>query len=206
MMAFITRSSVKPEPARWLVWLALAISLWLVALPSRAEGINPRLASLALQDGYLVANTRFAIQLNPTLSDALDEGVPLAFRLQFRLNRPRLFAWWQQLSGGFEPTAEQQYKLSFHSLTQTWRVSVGGALYKSYPTLNDALAAIGAIRGWRVLGKAAVGKSRLSEFAGEVRLSLDISQLPRPFQLSALGATDWKLESDWTPMALEGEH
>ena len=62
---FITRSSVKPEPARWLVWLALAISLWLVALPSRAEGINPRLASLALQDGYLVANTRFAIQLNP---------------------------------------------------------------------------------------------------------------------------------------------
>ena len=181
MMAFITRSSVKPEPTRWLVWLALAISLWLVALPSRAEGINPRLASLALQDGYLVANTRFAIQLNPTLSDALDEGVPLAFRLQFRLNRPRLYAWWQQLSGGFEPTAEQQYKLSFHSLTQTWRVSVGGALYKSYPTLNDALAA-------------------------EVRLSLDISQLPRPFQLSALGATDWKLESDWTPMALEGEH
>ena len=134
MMAFITRSSAKPEPARWLVWLALAISLWLVALPSRAEGINPRLASLALQDGYLVANTRFAIQLNPTLSDALDEGVPLAFRLQFRLNRPRLYAWWQQLSGGFEPTAEQQYKLSFHSLTQTWRVSVGGALYKSYPT------------------------------------------------------------------------
>jgi hypothetical protein len=124
MMAFITRSSAKPEPARWLVWLALAISLWLVALPSRAEGINPRLASLALQDGYLVANTRFAIQLNPTLSDALDEGVPLAFRLQFRLNRPRLYAWWQQLSGGFEPTAEQQYKLSFHSLTQTWRVSV----------------------------------------------------------------------------------
>ena len=54
--------------------------------------------------------------------------------------------------------------------------------------------------------KAAVGKSQLSEFAGEVRLSLDISQLPRPFQLSALGATDWKLESDWTPMALEGEH
>lgn len=57
-----------------------------------------------------------------------------------------------------------------------------------------------------MLSKAGVGKSRLGEFAGEVRLMLDISQLPRPFQLSALGATDWKLESDWVPMALEGEH
>ena len=145
-----------------------------------------------MQDGYLVANTRFAIQPTPPSATrwtkALEAGV-----LQLS-EPPACGAWWQQLSGGFEPTAEQSSKNCRLSLTQTWRVSVGGALYKSYPTLNDALVAIGAIRGWRVRARCG-GKSRpeglLVMWAG-----FDISQLPRPFQLSALGATDWKLESD----------
>lgn len=212
MMAFTTRLFARPELTRWLAAGLTLLALLCAAAPARAaearsgDAIVPKLATLALQDGYLVANTRFAIQLNPTLSDALDEGVPLTFRLQFHLSRPRLYAWWRQFSEGFDPTAEQLYKLSFHALTQTYRVSIGGTLYKTYPSLNDALAAMGSIRSWRVLSKAGVGKSRLGEFAGEVRLMLDISQLPRPFQLSALGATDWKLESDWAPMVLEGEH
>lgn len=28
-------------------------------------------------------------------------------------------------------------------------------------------------------------------------MQLDISQLPRPFQISALGNKDWALSSDW---------
>ena len=31
----------------------------------------------------------------------------------------------------------------------------------------------------------------------ELRLRLDITQLPRPFQISALGNKEWSLNSDW---------
>jgi len=30
-----------------------------------------------------------------------------------------------------------------------------------------------------------------------LRLRLDITQLPRPFQISALGNKDWSLSSEW---------
>ena len=101
MMAFTTRLFARPELTRWLAAGLTLLALLCAAAPARAaearsgDAIVPKLATLALQDGYLVANTRFAIQLNPTLSDALDEGVPLTFRLQFHLSRPRLYAWWR---------------------------------------------------------------------------------------------------------------
>ena len=83
MMAFTTRLFARPELTRWLAAGLTLLALLCAAAPARAaearsgDAIVPKLATLALQDGYLVANTRFAIQLNPTLSDALDEGVPL---------------------------------------------------------------------------------------------------------------------------------
>ncbi len=201
MMAFTTPCSAKPKPRGWgWGWLALCLLLTVCSGVARAESIVTKVATLDVQDGALVASTRFAVQLNPTLVDALEGGVALSFKLEFQLTRPRLYAWWRQLADGFDATADQSYKLTYHALTQSWRVSVG-SLYQSYPTLNDALTSIGAIRGWRVLPKSMVGKSRLSDFGGQVRLALDIAQLPRPFQLSALGAAEWKLDSGWVALA-----
>lgn len=34
-------------------------------------------------------------------------------------------------------------------------------------------------------------------YVGAVRLRLDTSQLPKPFQVNALGSREWQLSSDW---------
>jgi hypothetical protein len=34
-------------------------------------------------------------------------------------------------------------------------------------------------------------------YLAALRLRLDINQLPRPFQISALGNKDWSLAADW---------
>ena len=39
--------------------------------------------------------------------------------------------------------------------------------------------------------------SRGSVYAAAVRMRLDVSQLPKPFQLNALASRDWNLSSDW---------
>lgn len=199
MMAFTTPCSAKPKPRGW-GWLALCLLLTGVQRHGAGRVYRDQSGDAGCARRALVASTRFAVQLNPTLVDALEGGVALSFKLEFQLTRPRLYAWWRQLADGFDATADQSYKLTYHALTQSWRVSVG-SLYQSYPTLNDALTWIGAIRGWRVLPKSMVGKSRLSDFGGQVRLALDIAQLPRPFQLSALGAAEWKLDSGWVALA-----
>ena len=36
-----------------------------------------------------------------------------------------------------------------------------------------------------------------STYTAALRMRLDTSQLPRPFQLSALGSRDWNIGSDW---------
>jgi hypothetical protein len=36
-----------------------------------------------------------------------------------------------------------------------------------------------------------------STYTAAVRMRLDTSQLPRPFQLSAVGSRDWNIGSDW---------
>ncbi len=194
-MAFITR---------YLARLSLLLLLAggpLAALA--AEAIVPRQAALELNDGALTLKSRYAIELNPTLLDALDQGVALTFRLEFELTKPRMYAYWRQLSDWFDPTASQSWRLSWHPLTRQYRVSTG-TLFQSYTRLEDALALIGASRSWRVLGRDQVGHSRAGDFAGRLRLYLDTTQLPRPFQLNILKSSDWTLDSGWQAVAAEG--
>ncbi len=136
---------------------ACLISPWAQAEP---RGAQARVASAELVEGALAVNTRFTVHLNPTLLDALEQGVPLTFRLDFELTRPRSYALWRRVADWFEPTAQIYYKLSYLSLTQQYRISSGG-LYQNHLTLNDALASIGGIRGWRVLPREAVGKAKI---------------------------------------------
>jgi hypothetical protein len=36
-----------------------------------------------------------------------------------------------------------------------------------------------------------------ASYVASLRLRLDVTQLPKPFQLSAMSNRDWTLESDW---------
>ena len=175
----------------------------LSALPAQAaEDIVARRLSARIEDGTLALSTRYQTTLPAPLQDALQQGVPLTFQLTFELTRPRTTAWWQQLTNLFEPTATLSFKLVYYRLTNRYRVAIGG-LASNYGSLNEALSAVGSIAGWRVLDVSGLDSDRQHELRGRVRLELDISQLPRPFQLNALGSRDWKLESDWITVAPE---
>ena len=163
------------------------------------SAITSKLATGELSRGAFTVNARFAIRLNATLEDALQQGVPLTFRLDFYLTRPRVYSYWRQLATWFEPTASQQYKLSYHSLSGQFRVSAG-SLYLNFPRLDDALMVIGATRGWQVLTASQVGSTSVTDFAGNLRLRLDTTQLPLPFQLNILKSSEWALDSGMVPL------
>ena len=200
-------SSAADPSRRWHNWLALAaLLLALVGLQPAAHAaaapLENRLAALVLSDGSLVVNSRFAVTLNPTLVEALEQGVTLTFRLEFELTRPRSTSWWQELTSGFSPEISQFYRLSWHPLTRQYRVNFGG-LYLSFARLEDALAMIGSARYWQVLPRSSVDGQPLKSFAGRLRLRLDTAQLPKPFQLNILKSTDWSLDSGWITVSGE---
>ncbi|MFZ5456785.1 MAG: DUF4390 domain-containing protein [Pseudomonadota bacterium] len=139
-------------------------------------------------DGYQLS-TDVSIALSPRLAEAVTRGVALYFVLEFEISRPR----WYWLD---EDVVErsQTYRLSYHALTRQYRVSTG-ALHQSFDTLDEALKLIGRLRNWHV-----VDYSRLTpgeSYVAALRLRLDVTQLPKPFQLSAMSNRDWTLESEW---------
>lgn len=196
MMVFITRCLKRLEPV--VAGALLALGLMLTSASCRADEIPVLRAEARVDDGRLELATRFRLQLPATLQDAVQQGVPLTFRLEFELTRPRLYSLYYNWFGS---SASLSYKLSYYRLTNSYRVSMG-SLSNSYNSLNEALASVGLISGWRVLDVSDWTRSDQERIGGRVRLLLDTSELPRPFQLGALGSSDWSLSSGWTTLNL----
>ncbi len=185
---------------------SISLVLWLLvcAVPTaQADGILARRADAELtQDGQLSLSTRFQTKLSSSLNDALAQGVTLTFRLEFELTRPRSTAYYLNLKEWFEPHASLTFKLSYQSLTSRYRVTIG-SFSNYYRSLSEAMGALGSIQDWRVLQSGALDPRNPGSVAGRVRLVLDISELPKPFQLNALGSGEWSLSSNWTSITMK---
>jgi len=167
----------------------LAFFLGAAAPPAAAEGIEVKRAALvAAEDGYFL-EAEFDITLTHILEDALNKGIPLYFSLEFALTRPRWY-WFNEKV--FE--TRQLYRVSYNALTRQFRVGVG-TLYQNFASLPEAIAFLSRVRLRDVAEPGALPKG--SNYAAELRMRLDTSQLPRPFQVSAVGSRDWNVSSDW---------
>jgi hypothetical protein len=167
----------------------LAFFLGAVAPPAAAEGIEVKRAALvAAEDGYFL-EAEFDITLTHILEDALNKGIPLYFSLEFALTRPRWY-WFNEKI--FE--TRQAYRVSYNALTRQFRVGVG-TLYQNFASLPEAIAFLSRVRVRDIAEPGALPKG--ASYAAELRMRLDTSQLPRPFQVSAVGSRDWNVSSDW---------
>jgi hypothetical protein len=53
------------------------------------------------------------------------------------------------------------------------------------------------LRNWVVAERGEKGLRAGDTYEAALRLRLDVTQLPKPFQITALGNKDWSLASDW---------
>ena len=186
MTAFFTRCFKKTS----LLFALAALSLLPPVMPSaRAEGIEVRHAALvAGEEGYFL-EADFEIALNATLEDALNKGVPLYFLLEFEVSRPR----WYWLNEKVLST-QQRYRLSYNVLTRQYRLGVG-SLYNNFGALPEALDFLSRVRRRQVLEPRVLTPG--NTYTAGVRMRLDVSQLPKPFQLNALASREWNFGSEW---------
>ena len=186
MTAFSTRCSRK------LSQLAALVALWLgfaIPLVAHANGIEVRKAALlATEEGY-VLEAEFDVGLTPTLEDALNKGVSLYFTLEFDLIRPRWYWFNEKIAN-----AQQQYRLTYNALTRQYRMGVGN-LYQNFGTLTEALEVMSRVRRREEIDPGAITKG--TAYMAALRLRLDTTQLPKPFQINALGSREWNVGSDW---------
>ena len=129
------------------------------------------------------------VPLPSRLEEALQRGVPLHFVAEFELSRGRWYWLDEKIA-----QASQTFRLSYHALTRQYRVTLNG-LAQHYPTLDEAVRAMGTVRGWRVVEVDLLRPG--TPYDAQVRMRLDTGQLPKPFQVTALTNRDWTLQAEW---------
>jgi hypothetical protein len=186
------------------LWLARLTTAGLVIALSRRAQAQPSVvvdsAELEVRDDPepgLYLNAQFSFEPSPAIEDAVRRGIPVYFAIDFELVRTRWYWFNRQVA-----SATLAYRLSYSPLTRQFRLS-RGALGQPFDTLAEALATVRTVRGWKVAGKA-TAESR-DHLLARVRLRLDTSMLPKPFQVDSLTSLtnhDWALTSDWHPVRI----
>lgn len=172
--------------------LAAVMAIWLALLApfaAMADGIEVKSAALRINEDGVLLEADFDIVLNPTLEGVLNKGIPLYFLLEFEVIRPRWYWVNEKIAA-----SQQQYRLAYNALTRQYRIGVGN-LYQNFATLAEALDFMGRVRRREEFEPGSLRKD--TTYTAALRLRLDTTQLPKPFQLNTLGSRDWNLASDW---------
>ena len=134
----------------------------------------------------------FQIELGETLEEALHRGLTLHFVTEFEVLYERwyLLNLWNKSVASFE----QRYRLSFNALTRQYRFT-SGSLTRNVESLAEALNMMARIKARPIASKEDIEPG--VAYVAQLRLRLDSSQLPKPFQLSSIGSKSWNVSSDW---------
>jgi Domain of unknown function (DUF4390) len=197
-MDFITHcwKSAKVEPRRWGGWV---LGAWLLfASAAWAQSSVAELTELRTErrDSSLYLTAQLQLELAPAVEDALIKGLAVHFVAEAELMRDRWY-WYDRKVG----TASRYYRLAFQPLTRRWRLNVSnepisghglaGSISQSFDKLSDALAVIRRQSSWKIAEMSEVSPDARQYIA--YRFWLDISQLPRPFQIAAGNQAEWSL-------------
>ena len=214
-MAFITHSlknAALDAIARFV--LVACVCLLMAPRPSAAAPTEiTRLRVERADDGvYLSANVRFDVPA--VVEDALLKGIAIFFVVEADIYRDRWY-WTDPRVA----SAARTLRLAYQPLTGRWRVNIVSGLITSssglratlnqnYETLPEALSAIQRLTRWKIADASEIEAD--ANYALELNFRLDLSQLPRPFQIGVAGQRDWTISAQLkdqlrlTPAAVEG--
>lgn len=186
MTASIMRDCAKlSDSLRWLFVLLALISCTVFA---DDESRITHAEIVPGDDGY-VLNADIELDLNPRLTDAITRGVALHFVAELQIERPRWY-WFNEVV----VERELNYRISYHAITRSYRLSIG-SLHQSFEALDSALLTMQRIRNWQLTQGDELVPGQSHQVA--LRFRHDTAQLPKPFQVTAIGSRDWSVSTDW---------
>ena len=178
------------------LFLPILLTLFAVASQAQTQAEIPILrAERSGNEVFVSANV--SLELPTIVEDALLKGVPMFFMLEADLYLDRWYWYDKRISG-----AQRQLRLAYQPLTRRWRVtqslgmgsdsSQGLSLNQSYESLAEALSVVRQVSRWKVAELADTDPTAKIKLL--FRFRLDLSQLPRPFQIGAIGQSEWDIQ------------
>jgi hypothetical protein len=176
---------------------ALLIATSVLAGFGRAQAETPasitQLSVERSEEGvYATAVVEF--ELPPIVEEALQKGIPMFFLAEASVFRERWY-WYDRRVAG----AARHMRLAYQPLTRRWRINispsqitnVGLGVILNFESLSEALAALQRVSRWKIADSGELDAE--GRYTVDFRFRLDVSQLPRPFQIGAVGQSEWRL-------------
>lgn len=187
LWAWWRRAAARTGALLSMTILALAMAVGPAA--RAADGVEILQAQLESTAEGLKLSTSFAFELTRGLEDALIRGVPLYFTTEITISRQRWY-WFDEEA----VSASRTIRISYNVLTRQYHAAAVGQLQQSFPTLEDALLLVRRPSRWIVAPPGALRSD--VPYNVTISMGLDVTQLPKPFQVHALNSSDWRLASD----------
>ncbi len=187
----------------------MAIFLFLATgLISQAHAQTPNVPGVEVtelrlekSEGALLLQSSLRLDLSAVVEDALQKGMPLYFVTEAEITRDRWYWYDKKIS-----TVARHYRLAYQPLTRMWRLNVSrepigsvglaSSLSQSFQTLPEALSAIRRTVNWKLADLTELDGD--NKFTLIFKFRLDVSQLARPFQMTAGSNAEWNLATQKT--------
>lgn len=185
------RSLGLPLRWSWLFWAFLFLLLHAPeVLAERAFKVVE--AETQLVQGAYQMNAQINYRFSDAALEALDNGVPLTLDVHLRVRESDSWIWSESLID-----RHLRFRIRYLPLSGRYRVrQLPGGLDETYVTRDAAIAALGEIRNLQLLDQDRLDP--LQQYELQLRVSLDIEELPLPLRPFAYLYPAWKHSSKWS--------
>jgi hypothetical protein len=185
------KNSLVKHGGQWCLCAVLWLLLGFAQVHAQASADVSQVKVERVDDAVQLS-AQVVFEIPSAVEDALLKGIPMVFVAEADILRERWYWYDKRVI-----TAQRSMRLSYQTLTRRWRLNissgvgapVGLALNQNFESLGQALAVIKRVTYWKIAEASDLDPS--AKYRVEFRFRLDLSQLPRPFQIGAIGQSDW---------------
>lgn len=161
------------------------------SLTASADGVSfDRVALTLSEDQRILLDAEIAFDLNETITEALENGVPLTFETHVQMRRAEAWVWESDIVEHRLRTVLHYRPLS--GLYELRTLQGDGQL--AFATRDAALRTLGKIVAMPVIERADLDIEQ--EYLVRLNVRLDIEALPLPMRPVAYLKRDWRIASE----------
>lgn len=177
--------------------LAFALLTWAILSCALAgDDFEFRQSRIRLEDGVYYLDATLDSAFSEEALEALNNGVPLTIVIHLQIRRANAWLWEDSLLD-----RQMRYAIRYRPLSERYEVyRLPGTSGRGFETREAAIRALGELQNLQLIALDKLNADEQYEL--QIKVFLDIEELPLPLRPMAYLKPSWKLSSGWSKWPL----
>ncbi|WP_295398961.1 DUF4390 domain-containing protein [uncultured Thiocystis sp.] len=177
--------------------LAFALLTWIILSSALAgDDFAFRQSRIRLEDGVYYLDATIDSSFSEEALEALNNGVPLTIVIHLQIRRVNAWLWEDSLLD-----RQMRYAIRYKPLSERYEVyRLPGTSGRGFETREAAIRALGELQNVQLIAQDKLDQEE--DYELQIKVFLDIEELPLPLRPMAYLKPSWKLSSEWNKWPL----